>query len=314
MEKKAYFYIDDVIWPFRDLTRNRPKSIFDQHLLGMLKEAHEKYDLKVTINCFYRTDYSYGDDEFTLAEMTDAYKAEWEANSDWLKIGYHSKQEFPDYPLINVEYDDMKNEYLRFEKEVKRFAGENILMKSINPHWWPVSKDGCRALADCGIKLFSCTYGDVKEYNGDPTTIPYGHAFRLLQNRKPESKLFTRPGRDIAIRNSLCAYNHLTTEESAEITGTFKTIYKEELGIHFKRFGGCGGVCLNTTPLDEIESCMNIDMGAEYCCSATHEQYAYPEYHAYQPDTKEKIFTMCETYLKNGYEFFFVDECFDKLE
>ena len=112
MEKKAYFYIDDVIWPFRDLTRNRPKSIFDQHLLGMLKEAHEKYDLKVTINCFYRTDYSYGDDEFTLAEMTDAYKAEWEANSDWLKIGYHSKQEFPDYPLINVEYDDMKNELL----------------------------------------------------------------------------------------------------------------------------------------------------------------------------------------------------------
>ena len=129
MEKKVYFYIDDVIWPFRDITRERPKSIFDQHLLKMLKEAHDKYGLKVTINCFYRTDYSYTDDEFTLAEMTDAYKAEWQANADWLKIGFHSKQEFPDYPLINVEYDDMKNQYMRFVNEVKRFAGEEVLME-----------------------------------------------------------------------------------------------------------------------------------------------------------------------------------------
>ena len=59
---------------------------------------------------------------------------------------------------------------------------------------------------------------------------------------------------------------------------------------------------------------MNIGMGAEYCCSATHEQYAYPEYCAYQPDTKEKLFKMCEIYNKNGYEFFFVDECLDLLK
>ena len=71
MSKKAYFYIDDVIWPFRDIMRERPKSIFDQHLLGMFKEAHDKFGFKVTLNCFYRTDYSYTDEEFTLADMTD---------------------------------------------------------------------------------------------------------------------------------------------------------------------------------------------------------------------------------------------------
>ena len=77
MNKKAYFYIDDVVWPFRDITREKPKSIFAQTHLKMLKEAHDKYGMKVVLNAFYRTDYYYGDDEFTLAEMTDAYKAEW---------------------------------------------------------------------------------------------------------------------------------------------------------------------------------------------------------------------------------------------
>jgi len=309
MKKKAYFYVDDVIWPFRDISREHPKSIFEQNLLKMLKEAHEKYGLKVTLNCFYRTDYSYTDDEFSLADMTDEYKAEWEANSDWLKIGYHSKQEFPDYPLINVEYDDMKNQYMRFAKEVKRFAGEKVLMESINPHWWPVSKDGCRALRDCGIKLFSCTFGTVMDYNGDPSSVPYGHAFRLLQNRKPESRLFFREGRDTAVRNSLCGYNHLSAEEASEINGTFKTVYKEELGIHFKKFGN--GICLNTTPLDDIKKDLAPKMNDEYICCATHEQYAYPEYFAYQPETREKLMNMCEVVTQNDYEYFFVDECLE---
>lgn len=307
MSKKAYFYIDDVIWPFRDIANERPKSIFDQRLLKMLKEAHDRYGLKVTLNCFYRTDYSYTDVEFDLSMMPDHYKEEWEANSHWLKLGYHSKQEFPDYPLINVEYDDMKNEYMRFEREVKRFAGENILMESINPHWWPVSKDGCRALRDCGIKLFSCTYGNTKDYNGDPSSLPYGHAFRLLQNRKKESMLFYRPGRDTAVNNSLCAYNHLTQEETDKIHGTFDTIFKEELGIHFKKFGN--GICLNTTPLHEIEENLIKCLDREYVCCATHEQYVYPEYYAYQPETREKLLKMCEVIEKHGYEFFFVDEC-----
>ena len=47
MDKKVYFYIDDVIWLFRDLARQRPKSIYDNSFMKMLKEAHDKYGLKV---------------------------------------------------------------------------------------------------------------------------------------------------------------------------------------------------------------------------------------------------------------------------
>ena len=43
-----------------------------------MKEAHDRFGMKVQLNVFYRTDFFYGNDEFTLTEMTDAYKAEWE--------------------------------------------------------------------------------------------------------------------------------------------------------------------------------------------------------------------------------------------
>ncbi len=84
--KKAAMYIDDAIWIFRDLTRQRPKSMFDNPFLGALKAAHDRYGLKLQINCFYRTDVFYGMDEFSLADMTDAYRGEWQASKDWLRL------------------------------------------------------------------------------------------------------------------------------------------------------------------------------------------------------------------------------------
>lgn len=310
MKKKAYFYIDDVIWPFRDITRQRPASIFEQHLLKMLKEAHDRYGLKVVLNAFYRTDYFYGDDEFTLAEMTDAYKAEWEANSDWLKIGFHAKQEFPDYPHVNIDYEDMKNIYMRFKNEVLRFAGEKTLSTAFNPHWLPVSKDGVRAMSDCGIKIISVTAGERKEYNGDPQSLPYGHSFRLLNNRKPETAIFFRKTKDVAIRDSICAYNHISAEDHQRTLYTDQKFYDSELDIYLKSFNCCA--CLNLCTIDQIEEGMKRAMGHEYACTATHEQYSYPDYYAYQPESREKLMAMCEIYERNGYEYIFVEDLLEE--
>lgn len=306
MNRKAYFYVDDVIWPFRDITRQRPASIFDQTLLKILKEAHDKYGLKVVMNAFYRTDYFYGDDEFTLAEMTDAYKAEWEANADWLKIGFHAKQEYPDYPHVNIDYEDMKKLYARFKKEVIRFAGENTLSTACNPHWSPISKEGLKALREEGIRMVSVTAGERKEYNGDPASLPYGHALRLLNNRKPDTGIFFRDSRDEAISDSLCGYNHISTEEYDRMLYTEDVIYNEEMDIYYKVF--CNGACLNLSPLEELEADMVKTLESPYACSATHEQYSYPDYFAYQPESRDKLMKMCEIYEKYGYEYIFVED------
>lgn len=306
MNRKAYFYIDDTIWVLRELTRTRPASLFDVPLLKVLKTAHDKYGLKVQLNLFYRTDSFYGNDEFCLADVTDAYKAEWEAASDWLKMAFHAKEEFPDYPHINARYQDVYDLFKAIEKEVFRFAGEKSFTYGTCPHWLPVSEAGVKALYDCGVRIMDVTYGDVEEYNGDPNSLPYGHAARLLNNRQPETKVFTRRSRDVAISRSVCGYNHFTEEQNEATALTLDYIYDEKTGMKFKKY--CSATCLNLVPLDEIEEEFAKSIGGEFLGVCDHEQYFYPDYFAYQPDYDKKIYKMCEIMNANGYEFIYAED------
>ncbi|MBE7010750.1 MAG: hypothetical protein E7418_04580 [Ruminococcaceae bacterium] len=311
MNKKSYFFIDDVIWVFRDLHRERPASLFDNAYMKGLKEAHDAYGLKVQLNVFYRTDFYYGMDEFSLAEMTDAYKEEWQANKDWIKFGFHSKQEFPDYPFVNADYDDVAQCYDMTLKEIIRFAGEGMFSVAVVPHWLPMSKDGCRALSDRGIRLIGVSYGDKEAYNGDPTALPYGHAQRLLNNRKPETGIFTRVSPDAAITRSICSYNHLNTEEVEKTFTNFDSIPDPELNLRYKRM--CNGPILNLIKKEDVRQWVLDCAKGDLLSSATHEQYFYKDYLAYQPDYMEKIMIMAKATNELGYEYMFWDEIIDEV-
>jgi len=306
MKKKCYFFVDDVIWVFRDIARQKPKSIFEHHFLASLKKAHDLYGLKVQLNAFYRTDFYYGVDEFTLKDMPDIYKQEWEEASDWLKISVHSLQEFPDYPFVNADYNDVKTVFELIKIEVIRFAGEKSFGYAVNPHWLPVSKEGCEAFRDCGVVLLGTSAGKRVDYDGNPASLPYGHAQRLLNNRKPETALFIRPSRDEAIASSICGYNHFTNEISDATLNNLKYYTDEKLGIKFKRF--CTGPVVNLTPISEIEEELSGYLDNEFIGYGTHEQYFYPEYFAYQKDSEQKLLKAAGYLKANGYEHIFIEE------
>lgn len=306
MNKKVYFYIDDTIWALRDLTRMRPKSLFDTPLFKALKNAHDKYGLKVQLNLFYRTDYFYGNDEFCLADVTDAYKTEFEAASDWLKLAFHAKEEFPDYPHVNATYKDVFDLFKMAEKEVFRFAGEKSFTYASCLHWLPVSKEGVKALYDCGVRLMDATYGELSEYNGDPNSLPHGHAMRLLNNRQPETRIYTRNTDYAEIAKGICAYNHITPEQLPDLCTT-ETVRDEETGMQFKVYIS-SDCCLNLVPLDEIEKKLSPVLDKECVGICDHEQYFYEEYLAYQPDHAERIYKMSELLVKNGFEFIFPED------
>lgn len=308
MEKQAFFFIDDTIWVMRDIAREKPASIFDNAFMKMLKHAHDDTGMTVQINLFYRTDFFYGDDEFTLKDMPDTYKAEFEANSDWLKFAFHAKQEFPDYPYVNATYDDLKNNYNAIVDEIIRFAGEKSLSVALCPHWLPVSRAGCHALADCGVKFMSPTYGKRTEYNGDQSTLPYGHAQRLLNNRQPETMLFTRNGKDKRISASVCSYNHLDEEDYSSVIGKNTSILDEETGLRFRQLGG--GPCLNNNTQEEILAKLTEfnENGREYIGVCLHEQYFYPDYFAYIPDIAERVYLLGKTLTDFGYRWITADE------
>ena len=305
--RKCSYFCDDAIWALRDVTRNRPKSVFDHPFFSVLKECHEKFGLRMQINLFYRTDFFYGMDEFTLAQVTDAYRGEFEANRDWLRFGFHSLQEFPDYPFVNASYGDVKKLFGMIRGEVARFAGDGTFARACVPHWCPMSKDGCRALKDCGIKVMECSIGPRYRYDGQPERLPYGHSFRLLQNRRPEVGFYWRDSRNAAIRSSICSYNHITEEQSRRTAHSFGYVYDPDTGMSFKHMF-CDAPCLNLNTLETLREDVERLLGREYLIFSNHEQYFFKDYLAYQPEYSDKIRLMCRLMHENGYEFEFMED------
>ena len=308
--RKAHFFIDDAIWFLRDITRQRPKSVFDTPFMKGLKDSHDRWGLKVQINLFYRTDFFYGMDEFTLADVTDAYRHEWMDNADWIKFGMHSLQEFPDYPFVNSSYGDLRRICDMVFGEVARFADAGMCAKAVVPHWGPVSKEGCRALADAGMKVVWCSHGRRYAYGGDPSSLPYGHGFRLVNNRKPETALFRRGANaNAAIDASISGYNHLSEAQVRITQGTFNAIYDRDTRICYKRF--CNAPCLNLYRVEDVASGFEKAAGSEFICFADHEQYFFPEYFACQPDYMEKIGIGAKWLHERGYGFVFMEDTVD---
>lgn len=305
MSKKVQFFIDDFIWLFRDLTREKPVSLFDNSFMAMLKRAHDKYGMKVQLNTFYRTSFWYGDDEFSLSEMTEDYKKEWESSSDWLKIGFHSKEEWPDYPYVNANYSLVNDNFNLIKSNVVRFAGEKTFALSVVPHWAPISREGIQALYDNGIRVTYATYGVKEEYMGEEPLLFYGHEARILHNRKVETGVYNKVFRGEPIERSLCAYNHISEEEANANIGKLSTIKDKETGM---RYTLAAQVVINAVPLDELEEELSKYVNQEYLSIGNHEQYFYSDYYAYQPDYAEKIYTMCKVMKDNGFEFIFAED------
>lgn len=305
-DRVVAFFIDDVIWFLRDIARQKPKSVFDHPFMAGLKKAHDECGLKVQLNLFYRTDYFYGMDEFTLADVPDTYRSEWQDNADWVKFGFHALQEFPDYPFVNANYDDVKKLNGMISGEVARFAGPGMYATAVVPHWGPMSKDGCKALADCGMKVMWVSTGPRYAYDGDPASLPYGHSFRLLNNRKPETALYWRGTRNTAINSSISCYNHLP-EDFTELTrGSYKSIYDKDTGMSFKKFSN--GPCLNLYPIDTIEPAFEKVLGKEVIIHGNHEQYFFKDYFAYQPDYTDRILVSARWMKRNGYSYVFIED------
>ena len=306
--KIACKFVDDCIWFLRDVARMKPKSIFDTPYLGAFKKIHDATGLKVQFNLFYRTDYFYGMDEFSLADMPATYKAEFQANADWIKFGLHALQEFPDYPWINSDYDDVAKCLKMIRGEVARFAGDNMFARFLLPHWVPMSKDGVKALVDGGIKMMVASSGNRFEWNDDPSVLPYGHDFRLQNNRKPETSLYTRVSNNLAISSSLCGYNHVTSEQIASIAKYNKFLYDPDTGMRFCNTCTSPLSVLNLQDLKEISKALEGVAGCEFVGYGNHEQYFFKDYFLHQPDYMEREMLVAKTLKERGYKFIFMED------
>ena len=121
---------------------------------------HDEFDVKVDFYVYFSTD------GFDLTKMPVKYKTEWQENSDWMKLNFHAlHHEPPKMPYLNATYHEMKNDFLLVADEICRFAGHDSLSTITAIHWGDATRDGCRALRDCGVRGLVSKFGGKTDEN-----------------------------------------------------------------------------------------------------------------------------------------------------
>ncbi len=253
------FSVDDNILLFRDITENSStyKSAFDNPYLKVFKEAHDRYGAKVHLNVYYETD------GFNLSQMTDKYKSEWRENSDWLAMTFHALRDKPDMIYKNVTYEEIKRHYEMVTEQIIRFAGEKVLSPFTTIHWGEVTREGCIALKDSGIRGL----------------VGY---FQLDAAGEPEVSYY------------------LDKEQTTHLSG--RDAWRDnETGLIFIKHDIVVNITKMDEVIPHLEKVKSNPQQSGFMELLIHEQYFHKDYFAYQPDYREKVLAAVEWAHSNGY-------------
>ena len=154
--KKFCFTIDDNIRFLQELTQGNYPSLFSHPYAALLKRLHEKHGVKIQLNLFYENG------SFTLAQMTDKFKQEWQENATWLKLSFHSRLENV-RPYERSAYEEVYRDCQNVHQQILRFADEKSLAKTTTIHYCRTTREGLRALKDCGVEGLLGLYGDADD-------------------------------------------------------------------------------------------------------------------------------------------------------
>ena len=266
--KRYTFFFDDCSFFMTAIAKQRPASIFDEMFLGRLKKIHDLYGTMFILNLFYHDDHH----DFSISDFPVDYKAEFAANSDWLKLSFHAKSEFPDRPYQNATAEKLAEDYDLIYNEVCRFAGPESFIAPEVIHWGMTNTDNLRVLRERGVR---CLTGG---FLGSATRIGETHAVRVT---------------DIGYHYEQDVVHHL---EKA------RTFYDKryDICLHFD------DLCCNLSEMDKIyEIFKNIDINktkADTIVLMSHEQYSYSDYSSYLPDHLDRIETACRLATEAGYK------------
>ena len=288
--KRYNFYIDDNIFVFTDLSRQRPKSAFDHFYLKGLKDIHTKYGTKFSLNCFYHNAH----DEFLLKDMPDIWKSEFQDNADWLKFSFHSYSEFPDRPYAEASAEEMGKDWDLVQNEIIRFAGEECYIAPVVIHWANIHPACTMEMVRRGTTCYPST--TRLRVMGGPSLADRqkGGNMQLIQSR-------SATGID---RNpqTLGLDLHYGFAEERNYLTNHRHVYDPLLKLYFF----LGGMCGNLTPMEAIEpkAAEIFDLAKKFHFEAfniaTHEQYTFPYYPNYIPDHLQRLEKMVQVYTEYG--------------
>lgn len=263
---------DDNILFLADLTENKDKytSLFDNPYLAVYKLAHDLYGARVHLNLFYEFDataaarFGSARPYFNLSMMTDKYKAEWRENSDWLRLSFHARREWPAKPYKNAHPDTLVRDFREVEREVLRFAGEETFSREVTTvHYGEASRECVRALRALGHRALAGYFELTKE--GEPLVAYYA----------PIPLIKHIGGRDFWRDN--------------------------EIGMTFARIDRVTNVDTLSEIMTDLEGIINDPHRGGFVSIMIHEQYFYSDYKNHLPDFAERVLEPARLLCERGY-------------
>lgn len=159
--KYVHLSFDDVCVCMRDLSQDSTAydSLFDQPFFGSLRDLHGAYGCKFSLYLFAE------DGEFDLSQVPVRYKGEFEANSDWLKFGYHISYNVRHASQLSD--DTILKDYDFCHAQVERFASPKSLSNTIRLHNFYANDSIVAAIQKRGIGTLLAADDDRLSYNLD---------------------------------------------------------------------------------------------------------------------------------------------------
>ena len=264
--------VDDVIWCLENIYKhqNTYTSLFDDPFLSIYRDLNQVYGTKVHMHIYYETE----DGSFNLSMFPDKYKEEFRRNSTWLKFTFHSRCNLPNSPYKNAPYELVMREGRQVEREIRRFAGEEVLSSVTSQHWADSGIYGTRAFRALGYKVIDGYF--LFDQNGEPYVSYY---LNPDQTRHAHSRDFWVDNREDII------------------------FVKDDIVINEVELDGID-VYMDKLAAAEDHCFMYL---------LIQEQYFYDFYRNYQPDYRDKIFKTVKWCVDHGYRTTFIsDIAFEK--
>ena len=252
--------VDDVIWTLEDLWRNQDTytSLFDNPFMALYRDLHEKYGTYVHMHIYYQNE----DGSFNLSMFPDKYKAEFQANWDWLKLSFHAFADMPDRPYLHATYEQVLQEGQMVCNEIRRFTGFDAPCRVTSQHWCECPPEVCHAFRDLG---YDCMDGYFRyDENGVPVASFYFD--NAMVDHLADRDFWVSHSDDVLYVKDDIIINEV---ELADIDSQMDAICSER------------------------DNC--------FLYLLIHEQYFYEKYCNYEPDYRERIFATVDWCHRNGY-------------
>lgn len=148
--KTVCFTLDDNIRFLEELTRQDCRRLDEHPYIALLQHLHEEYGAKFQLNMFF----SYAKGGFSLADVPERFREEFENKSGWLKLSFHSAYNEPAFPYDGADAQTVLNDFDAVCRQLSRVAGPKSLGRTTTLHYVCATQETMRALRGRGMLGF----------------------------------------------------------------------------------------------------------------------------------------------------------------